>query len=98
MNSTPRGGDVNLLFFQKLYENEKNWTGGRGHAYLAPYESANDFLTFSGVDPGFPLGGSANPPGGTNIPFCQNFRKTWNKLTSVCVWVFYLFIQRITIW
>ena len=69
MNSTPRGGDVNLLFFQKLYENEKNWTGG-GHAYLAPYESANDFLTFPRVDPGFPLGGSANPPGGTNIPFC----------------------------
>ena len=49
---------------------------GGGHAYLAPYESANDFLTFSGVDPGFPLGGSANPPGGTNISFCQNFRKT----------------------
>ena len=30
----------------------------------------------SGVDPGFPVGGGANPLGGANIRFCQFFRKT----------------------
>ena len=32
-----------------------------------------------GVDPGFPVGGGANPPGGANIWFCQILQKTaWN--------------------
>ena len=31
------------------------------------------------ADPGFPRGWGANPPGGANIRFCQNFPKTaWN--------------------
>ena len=36
--------------------------------------------TVSGADPGFPVGGGANPPGGgANIWFCQISRKTaWN--------------------
>ena len=32
------------------------------------------------VDPGFPVGGGANPPGGTNIRFCQIFPKNFIKL------------------
>ena len=29
----------------------------------------------SGADPGFPVGGGADPRGSANIRFCQNFRK-----------------------
>ena len=29
----------------------------------------------AGSDPGFSVKGGANPPGGTNIQFCQNFQK-----------------------
>ena len=33
------------------------------------------------VDPGFPRGRGANPPGGgANIGFCQIFPKNWMKL------------------
>ena len=32
--------------------------------------------SITGVDPGFPVGGGADPPGeGGNIQFCQNFQK-----------------------
>ena len=30
----------------------------------------------AGADPGFPIGGGANPLGGANIRICQIFRKT----------------------
>ena len=34
----------------------------------------------SGADPGFPVGGGADPLGGANIRFCQIFPKTaWNQ-------------------
>ena len=36
-------------------------------------------MTLSVAEPGFPRGGSAYPPGGANIRFCQIFPKTaWN--------------------
>ena len=34
-------------------------------------------LEWAGADPGFPVGGGTDPPGGgDNIGFCQNFQKT----------------------
>ena len=34
-------------------------------------------ILFAGADPGFPVGGDADPRGGgANIRFCQIFRKT----------------------
>ena len=34
------------------------------------------YCTRPGADPGFPVGGGADTLGGTNIRFCQIFRKT----------------------
>ena len=38
------------------------------------------FLNTAGADPGFPLGGCTNPPGGANIRCCQIFAKKCMKL------------------
>ena len=38
------------------------------------------FLNTAGADPGFPLGGCTNPPGGANIRCCQIFAKNCMKL------------------
>ena len=43
------------------------------------YKARLKILSSTGADPGFSVGGGANPPGGTNIWFFQNFPKTaWN--------------------
>ena len=34
------------------------------------------FPIFVGADPGFPVRGGVNPPGGANIRFCQNFQNS----------------------
>ena len=40
----------------------------------------------TGADPGFPLGGGANPPGGgANLCFCQKFPKNHMKLRKFWV-------------
>ena len=50
-------------------------------AILIPQQISSLHIHESGADPGFPIGGSANRPGGgdANIWNCQIFQKTaWN--------------------
>ena len=48
------------------------------HIGLLNLRELSDFMgMYSGADPGFPVGGGANPRGGgANIRFCQILRKT----------------------
>ena len=58
------GGPIFAKMYKILHEIKRNWV-----------------LRVRGAvaDPGFPRGGGANSPGGTNIRFWQNFPKTaWN--------------------
>ena len=39
---------------------------------------------FPGADPGFPIGGGANPPGGgANLRFCQKFPKKLHEIEKI---------------
>ena len=43
-------------------------------------------ILVAGADPGFPVGGGADPPGGANIRFCQIFLKTARNQENFGPW------------